>query len=177
MARMKIHAGRLCWKVMLECVAPHHIWTFVAVVAAACCGCVYCYSLKSSKILVGRCWPGILCAWRSGPRQYHCHCGCGGGRYCCSFSCLLILCCRLLRFSSSRLQFMPYHCINLSFQKSVSKRGAFWYRLLVCCRVASACMRPLLGSMLGPPEDMFDPNTSLARVWSGLRKTCKENTF
>ena len=99
---------------MLECVAPHHIWTFVAVVAAACCGCVYCYSLKSSKILVGRCWPGILCAWRPGPRQYHCHCGCGDGRYSCSFSCLLMLCCRLLRFSSSRLQF---------FQGFPSSRG------------------------------------------------------
>lgn len=96
MARMKIHAGRLCWNVQRRITFGH--WSLSLSWRRLCL-------LLFFKVLYNTCWPGIPCACRPGPRQYHCHCGCGG-RYCSSFSCFLMLCCRLLRSFSSTPGFL-----------------------------------------------------------------------
>lgn len=111
-------------------------------------GCVYCYSLRCSIILVGRAYLVLAVL------------GLANITVIMVVVVVVVLlsrafwCFAVASFAPSvRLQVFSstpgVHYINLSFQKSVSKRGAFWYRLLVCCRFASACMRSL-GSMLGP---------------------------
>ena len=76
------------------------------------------------------------------------------------------------------------HRMTLSLKQSVSERAALW-DLLVFYRVASACMRPLLRSIIGSPQEMLDPNTPhreegghfFLRIWSMLKKTCSRLAF
>lgn len=139
------------WKYMLEgyagmCSAASHL--DIGLCRCRGGGCVYCYSLKCSTTLVGRAYLVLAVL------------GLANITVIVVVVVVIVLlsrafwCFAVASFAPSvRLQVFSstpgVHYINLSFQKSVSKRGAFWYRLLVCCRFASACMRSL-GSMLGP---------------------------